>query len=344
MIKVLIPDLPSPQAILPYLEEMHNSAQYVNDCPLVQRFEGALSEITGYPVAVVSNGTVALELALRALELPPRSLVLVPSVTYVASGQAIRNAGLTPVLADVDPMTWLLTPEYAANTVRDLDIRAVMPVAAFGARLPLREWARFQGETDVKVIVDGAGSLYSQQEQVPIPICYSLHATKFLGVGEGGFVTGPGDFVKKVHSLANFGPYGTNGKMSGFHAAVGLAALADEFQLATKRIATFVQEAAYRNSLPPWVGQQQASIIGRTVMPILVPRRRDLIEAALLEAGIETKRWYCPLLHEREEFDCDLLPLVHARIIGEHLIGLPFHSQLKATDVQHICDTLRRFP
>jgi dTDP-4-amino-4,6-dideoxygalactose transaminase len=325
MIRVLVPELPDPGLIQPYLQRMDESRDYVNDCALVREFEQALRRFTHTPVAAVSNGTVAIELALRSLGLPPRSRILVPSVTYVATGQAVRNAGHVPVLADVDPYTWTLDANYAASR---LDISAVVPVAAFGRPVDAREWESYRRATGTPVVIDAAGSIFTQD--VRMLTCFSLHATKFLGIGEGGVIAAPDvGAVGRVRALANFGPGGTNAKMSGIHAAVGLAAATtDAWMLAKlRKVATLYSHYALR--LPASVRRQAgATMCGATLMPVLLPEGFTAVNVAadLQKVGIDCKRWYAPFLHERTEFlDCDR---VDSLPVSQHAQPLPARAAL----------------
>ena len=118
-IPLLIPELPSVAELQPYLERIDAARWYSNFGPLCREFEGALAGMfiakNAQPVRVttVSSCTLGLELALRALDLAPGSQVLLPALTFVASATAVVRAGLVPVAADVDPQSWLLTPEIA---------------------------------------------------------------------------------------------------------------------------------------------------------------------------------------------------------------------------------------
>ena len=232
MIKVLIPSMPTAEELLPYLRRIDESRVYVNGGQCLYELQDRLEALLHARVAPVANGTLAIDLALRAIELPPGSDVLVPALTFPGTGLAIRNAGHVPVLADCCPLTWQLTPEMAEAIVRERpSIKAVVPVAAFGLPVPADEWKAFHDATHLPLVIDAAGALL--QQVVPnrkgIAVCFSLHATKAVGAGEGGAVAcvDPA-LIARVASMASFGPNGTNAKMSEYHAAVALASLAPE--------------------------------------------------------------------------------------------------------------------
>lgn len=342
MIKVMVPSMPTADELLPYLRQMDEARVYVKGGPLVKRLELDLSALTRSPCTVVGNGTVSLELALRALELPRGAGVLVPAVTFVATGQAIINAGLVPVLCDVEPGTWQLSAERAAQlVVSDRSIRAVIPVAAFGLPVPIEPWERFNYRTNMPVLIDAAGAIYGQQTS-PVPeviVSFSLNATKALGAGEGGVVA-TSDLLlgERVASLANFGPGGTNARMSEYHAAVGLASL--------HRVTSWRADVDrwYAEHLPGCIGMQRGDQAMRTLLPVLLPSFASAQNAAecMSRRGIETKQWYQPFLDERAEFSgcAKWGPMPVTDMLRRRLLGLPYHQFLTEADVADVCSTL----
>lgn len=349
MIRVLQPSMPRADELLPYLQEIDASRVYVNQGPMVRRLEQRIAAWVGAPECrVVANGTVSLELALRALNLPPGSGVLVPAVTYVSSAQAIVNAGLTPVLCDVHPDTWQLAAEDAARIVAAVGrerMGAVMPVATFGAPVPIEPWEKFTYDTDLPVLIDAAGAILGQQTS-PIPeivLSFSLHATKAIGCGEGGaIVTCDRNLLERIEQLATFGPGGTNAKMSEYHAAVGLASFNAVSVLWRERLATW-----YGEHLPEGITCELPYGVGATLCPVLMPPGIDAasVQAKLRGLGIETKRWYAPFLDERPEFaHCPRQPsLVVTEQLRRRCLGLPWHAFLGEADVQAVCNALEVF-
>ena len=138
-IPLLIPAMPTADAVLPYLHEVDRNLWYTNFGPLNRRFEakilGDIAPGLGQEnITTVSNCTVGLELALQSCGVGAGGRVLVPSLTFVATATAIVRAGMTPVFADIDAGSWCLTPEIAARVVSSVD--AVMPVSTFGVGRP----------------------------------------------------------------------------------------------------------------------------------------------------------------------------------------------------------------
>lgn len=358
-IPLMVPDLPNAEALLPHLRRIDHHRWYTNFGPLVQEFEHALASMLSEDNASVpyvvtsSNATVALELCLQAMSLPKGARVLVPGLTFVATATAVVRAGLTPVIADIDPDTWLLTPELATQALSQTVFDAVLPVAAFGCPQNIEAWALWQDKHDIPVLIDAAGA-FGNQRIGHIPSVFSLHATKSLGIGEGGFIASTNTkFIEHIRCLSNFGigdnhgavlEAGTNGKMSEYHAAVALAAL--PHWLRRKALRIHLQKV-YQTQLMakcPEIQFQLKPDTIPTLLPIGLPKNIDAgtVATDLARLGIATRRWYCPPIFEHPAFQtCSLagdLPI--CRDLGKRLIGLPFHLELSEQDISYVCCAL----
>lgn len=347
MIRVLVPDMPTADDLLPYLRRMDAEKRYVNGGPLMRELEASLGDLVHAPVAALSNGTMAIELALRALRLPRGSSVAVPAVTFVATGQAIANAQLKPVICDVDPATWQLTPECLVEVADSWQIRAVIPVAAFGMPVPVEPWEKFARDTRVPVVIDAAGALIEQQvSQSPNLITtFSLHATKFVGAGEGGAIATFDRFLlQRIAQMAAFGPYGTNAKMSEYHAAVGLASL-DTARISAKIERNAAVARAYLDGLGVSMLLQRPPRGDTTLLPVLLPDGHKAVDVqlALDRHEVESRQWYRPFLDELQQFGNAPRPfkLPITSLLRERMLCLPFHGHLSGADVAHVCFALR---
>lgn len=329
MIKLMIPDMPTADELLPYLRRIDEAKTYSNRGPLVTMLEDLLSQIIGAPCVTVTNCTVALELALRSLDLPQEALVSAPAFTFAATGRAIESAGLLLDLRDVDSTTWqLATPDPLVT------LDAVVPVAPFGEPVDQTAWFKYTRSSEVPVVIDAAGALLSQDLAPGVDAVFSLHATKFIGAGEGGvFASVDPQRVEAVRKLTMFGEGGTNGKLSEYHAAVALASLGrdrlNRKLTETKRVAN-----EYTAHFP-----DMRVRLDSTIAPLLLPEGSTAagMVLALQAFGIEAKQWYQPFLDEHGW--PHLLPMTEQ--LRQRLIGLPFHTQLSNDDVQRVCSTLR---
>jgi len=360
-IHCLVPDLPSPSEVMPLLEEMHSNRWYSNFGPLVQRFERAMETFLeeengarGFGVATFSSATTALELAIRALEFEPGTKVLVPALTFPATALAVLNAGHEPVLIDVDAHTWELSPELAAKACAEESYGAVVPVAAYGRPIDGAGWAAFQEKTGVRVLMDVAAALGQQPIEDTLTYCFSLHATKPFGVGEGGLlVSQDAQLIDRSKSLSNFGfsgpagviqRQGTNAKFGEYYAAMGLAQIDRWPELIERRREVMDLYQQQLNKLTNRVGLQagMGSYVP-AVFPVYVKNGAEALIAALDAGGVQTRRWYLPPLYEHPAlkgtsgaFGDDPSAFPVCEDLKHSLVGLPFHGFLGAEDIAKI--------
>ena len=363
-IPLLVPDMPLADELLPWLKRIDATRWYSNFGPLVRELESALIGMfaersdKSLHLTTVSNCTAGLELALLALDLKPGSRVLVPALTFVATATAVLRAGHLPVIADVDPHTWLLTPAIARAALAREALDAILPVATFSCPHEIEGWNAFIAETGLPVVIDAAAAFGNQWECGRTTLVFSLHATKSLAAGEGGMVVSRDfDLIARIRKLSNFGinldPHevtpvgqvempGINAKMSEYHAAIGLANLAKWPALAASRVELHARYAGRLGEIaglePRW--QRVPAQTVRTLMCFRVRSAglREAIEVACAASGIETRRWYLPPLNRHFAFAA--LPvagsLQEANRLFDGLVGLPFHSRLTATDIDAI--------
>ena len=359
-----MPDLPSPQDVTPFLEEMSAGRWYSNFGPLCQRFEQSMKAFLRtsdaqpeFSVVSFTSATTALEAALRVLGLPEGARILLPTLTFPATATAVINGGYVPVYADVCEECWELTPEIAKSMLAEQRIDAIMPVAVYGRPVDAGEWDRVVEETGLPVVVDAAAALGQQKIGRKAHYAFSLHATKPFGVGEGGLlVTCDEQIADQARSWSNFGfmgaggvisQVGTNAKMGEFYAATGLAQLKRWDTVVARR--TKVLEA-YRNRLKSLdnVVVLQASD-GDFLPATFVVRTQGKARAVaehLKSKGIHTRYWYLPPLYEHPALaryaeglsPSEAFPVTEA--LKNDLIGLPFHSFLSTEDVDTVCSAL----
>src|SRR5229473_7959802 len=185
-VPIMRPKLPAAERIVPYLRRIDEARIYSNFGPLVASFEERLAThlgLAGETVVTMANATMGLMLTLAVL------------------------AGLVPYFVDVDPMTWALAAGDLAEAIAWAPgtVGAVMPVAPFGQPVDVAAWDRFRASTGLPVVIDAAAGF---DALVPgeTPAVVSLHATKVLGTGEGGFVVCANpSIVRGVRTASNFG-------------------------------------------------------------------------------------------------------------------------------------------
>ena len=350
------PRLPSAPAILPYLEQIDEARWYSNFGPLVTAMEARLAARfgDGARVCTAANATLALALALKAMGAVEGSLCAVPSWTFVATAHAVVQAGLVPWFLDVDPADWMLHPETVDASLADAPGRvgAVMPVAAFGAPLDIEAWTAFRDRTGVPVLIDAAAA-FDTACDASIPLCVSLHATKPLGVGEGGFFACDDHaLLEHFRRLTSFGFLGaresafpsSNAKLNEYAGALGLVGLDvwPATRLRWLRAAQLMRIALLdlpQVRLQPGWG---VSWIGSTCVVELAEGAAGAVEQALEASGVQTRRWWGLGCHESPAFagaPQTALPITER--LARSCIGLPFAVDLSEDEVSRIAVALR---
>ena len=346
------PRLPLADEIVPYLRRIDQSRWYSNGGPLAEEFEARLAtHAGGGAVATVANATVGLALALLAYDVPPGSLCMVPAWTFAATGHAIQLAGLVPWIVDVDAASWSLEPAAAREFLRNAPgpVSAVIPVSPFGQPIDFASWNSFRDETGLAVVIDAA-AMFDTIRAESVPAVVSLHATKVLGVGEGGFVVGTdASFIQELHKRANFGFWGSrqatvrsfNGKLSEYAAAVGLAALdtwvatrADFARVAAAYVKAFAGEATVM--IQEGFGERWVS---STVIVAVEEAGAEAVGRALAAHRIGTRRWWGGGLHRHAAFE--KFPrggTDNTDELADSVLGLPCWRDLPNEQIERISD------
>jgi len=357
MIPVMRPMLPAAERLLPYLKQIDSARIYSNFGPLALAFERRLAAHFGQPeaaVTTVANATLGLALALLAQQVRPGALCMLPAWTFVASAHDVRLAGLVPYFAAVDARTWGLDAASAAELLAraPAQVGAVMPVAPFGQPIDFVAWDRFRASTGIPVVIDAAAGFDSLAPS-ETPAVVSLHATKALGVGEGGFVASTDQsLIAEIRTRANFGFRGgrtavaaaMNAKLSEYHAAVGLAAL-DEWPQA--RAEWTAAAGAYRRALPESnrVRFQDGfgeSWISSTCNLSFAASTAAQVEGVLTSARIDSRSWWGTGAHAHPATAaCPRLPIPATEKLAHSTIGVPMFRDMTAADIGRVADCIR---
>lgn len=359
MIPVLRPSLPTAEQLLPYLRRIDATRVYTNWGPLTLELEERLCRRFSLPLGGVvsaSSGTSALTAAILAsagLAQGRRRLAIVPALTFVATAVSAESCGYELAIADVDPGTWQLDPERVAARA-DLDeAGVVIPVAPFGRPVPHAAWFEFRERTGIPVVIDGAATFEAaalRPEEIlgELPVAMSFHATKAFATGEGGCVASTDtSVVEQVGQALNFGFFGSadsstpslNGKLSEYHAAIGLAELE---QWNVKQQATARVLELYRAHFDR-LGLGDSLVCGPEVAsPYVLFHARTRAEAddvgsSLADAGVSHRFWYGRGLQAHTRYtECSADPLPVTEELASRLLGLPFAVDLEERTVERI--------
>ena len=365
-IRLLIPDLPLAESLLPWLQRIDAERRYANFGPLVQELELTLAR--HWPVAAaneapaplqvqtLNSGTAPLELAIAAMDLPAAGEVLLPAYTYPASAASVLRNGMQAVFADVAADTWQLSPALARAVAERRPLAMVMPVATYGCPLDVAAWDAFVDDTGIPVLMDAAAAFGNQAVGRRAHATFSLHATKPFGIGEGGLlVTRDAELAARVRRLFDSGfsqgrvlVPGTNAKLSEYAAAVALAQWQRWSGLQARRRLLWER---YRETLASLPGILMQSGFENGALPASVvlrlPVAAEQAANALAESGVETRRWYWPPLQKHPAFvACPVFaPEASAGMavteqLAEYSLGLPWHNFLLEEDLLRIKQVL----
>jgi len=351
------PKLPIGERIAPYLRRIDEGRIYSNFGPLVRSLESRLAVrfgISDEGVITVANATLGLGLALVAQHPEPGSLCAVPAWTFAATPHAVTQAGLIPYFVDVGPATWVLDPEIVSDQLARAPgkVGAVMPVAPFGQPIDVSLWDQFRTRTGLAVVIDAAAG-FDSLVPADVPCVVSLHATKVLGVGEGGcIVSRDAELIQDLRARSNFGFFksrqamvsATNAKLSEYHAAIGLAAL-DEWDVTRAEWMTVGNRyndafsGSNRVQLQPGFG---ISWISSTCILDISDCGADRVERALDAAEIETRRWWGRGAHDHPA--TRRLPrssLPNTEVLARSTIGVPFYRDLELSAIRRIAECVQ---
>ncbi len=356
-----------------------NEARYLLDCissgyvssvgPYVDRFEAAVAELAGAESAVaVSSGTAALQMALLALDVEPGSEVWIPSLTFIATANAVVHAGATPVLVDSSALAMDMDPDLIEDELRrrtragEALPAALIPVHLYGEPADLR-WNKLAAEYGVRVVEDAAeavGSKWAHGDLAGLGVgtagaagCFSFNGNKTVTAGGGGVVVGALPLTERVRHLSTqaripgtdyeHDAVGFNHRLTNLCAAVGLAQLErlDEISAARRTIhERYVEEVALMEGIDciRWSDQSNCWL---TVVTFDSLEKRDQAKLRLHEARVLVRRTW-PALHNQK-------PYRNARLIGSGKAAeawsaaglcLPSSPTLAASDQDRVLSVL----
>ncbi|RJX18369.1 MAG: LegC family aminotransferase [Desulforudis sp.] len=332
--------------------------------PLISEFEERFAGYVGARYAVVTvNGTAALQLALRLLGIGPGDEVIVPALTFIATANPVMYAGATPVVVDVDPLTWNIDPDGVERAVTGRT-RAVIPVHLYGNPADmsrLMDIARRHGLYVIEDAAEALGATYNGQHvgtfgDIGI---FSFNGNKVITTGGGGMlVTNDPDLAARARLLVNQGrrsdameyehlEIGYNFRLTNIQAALGLAQMErlEQF-LNTKRR----NAALYRKLLRdvPGLEWQQELPEGRSswwMFSILVDtgvfnRNRQAVAEGLRAAGIQVRPLFLPLSQQPAYAGYGIKTCPVAESLHRRGLNLPSASFLTEEDVRYVCQIL----
>jgi perosamine synthetase len=350
-----------------------NEKKYVNDClestwisshgKYINKFEETFSDYIGVKNSIATNnGTTALHLALVGLGLKTGDEVIVPTVTYIATANAVKYCGATPVFVDVKQETMNINPNLIEEKISNRT-RGIIPVHLYGHPADMVSINRVAKKHNLWVLEDaaeahGAEVLGAKVGRLGTCATFSFFGNKIITTGEGGMITTNDDnLAEKLRILRGQGMdpnrrywfqiIGYNYRMTNIQAAIGLA-----------QMEAIERALSDRKRLAGWYNESLRDLSTIISLPIEAPwakhvywmytiylrdggeKNRDTIMQTLDEMGIETRPVFYPL-HTLPPYQEDNAYPV-SDLWAQRGINLPTHRFLTRKDVSFIAESLQK--
>lgn len=353
MIQVTKPYLPPLDLYNTYLQGVWERQWLTNHGPLVQELEEKLKKYLGVRhLLFVNNGTVALQIALKALAV--KGEVITTPFSYVATTNTILWENCKPVFADIKNSDFNIDPDAIEPLITE-DTVAILATHVYGNPCDVDAIGKIAARHKLKVIYDGAhafGAVFNNKPVLAygdIATC-SFHATKIFHTVEGGaIITNDDELAGKMILYRQFGhigdehfSIGINGKNSELHAAMGLCLLPliDEFIAArkntTEQYNCLLQELSLQRPEP-----LSGTTYNYSYYPVLLDTEDLLlqIKTLLAENGIITRRYFYPSLNNLPQYSGEPCPVSES--VCSRVLALPLYYGLPQDDVLRICNLIK---
>ncbi len=352
-----------------------NEKKYVNDCldtswissngKYIKEFEEAFASWLGVKHALsCSNGTVGLHIPLLALGLKPGDEVLVPALTYIATANAVRYCGATPVFVDCLSDTWNIDPADLERKVTP-NTKGIIPVHLYGNPCDMYQIMEIAKDNDLFVLEDAAeshGAEYHGKKTGTFGTAgvFSFFGNKIITTGEGGMVVTNDDLLAEKMRLFKgqgmdpnrrywFIETGYNYRMTNIEAAIGLAQLENiDHHIADRmRVVNWYNEQI--RNMPDYFTPQVVTNDSQSVwwmFSILLTQRSKLSRDELIKAleadGIETRPLFYPI-HIMPPYLDNQASCPVSEEISLRGVNLPTHALLTYNEIEYICKQLIKY-
>ncbi|HUT09435.1 MAG TPA: DegT/DnrJ/EryC1/StrS family aminotransferase [Thermoguttaceae bacterium] len=346
---------------------------WVTQGPKVAEFERAVADYCGTDDAVaVSSCTAALHLALLTLDVGPGDEVICPSMSFIATANAVQYTGATPIFADVDPRTYNLDPDAVEAAITS-STKAIMVVHQIGLPADIDRFRALGEAYDLKILEDAACAIGSRYKGRPIGghtemACFSFHPRKVITTGEGGMIaTNNPDYARRLRLLRQHGMdlsdvarhgtkqvlteqyvcLGYNYRMTDIQAAIGIEQIGklDRIVQGRRELAARYTEALANHPWlrPPHVPDYAEPNYQSYAVQLTeeAPLGRDELMQRLLDAEIATRRGIM-LIHREPSYQDAKLggPLTASQAASENSLLLPLYPQMEAADQDKVIGML----
>lgn len=330
----------------------------------VKEFEENFAEYIGVKHAVaVSNGTVALDVALKTLDIGPGDEVITSAFSFIASSNCILFQNAKPVFADIDPKTFNIDPSDVAKKIT-AKTKAVLPVHLFGHPAKMDELKEIAEDKKIVVVEDAAqahGAEYKRQKAGSLGTmgCFSLYATKNMMTGEGGIITSSdqkladkmrlirshGEVKKYTHDILGF-----NYRLTNLNAAIGLVQLKklDRFNEKRRENAKLLSKGIddIKGLTAPYVDSNVNHVFHQYVIRVEneFSMTRDELSNYLSENGVGVAVHYPIPIYKQPlylKLGYNKVTCPNAEDACNRVLSLPIHPQVTIEDIDYILNILK---
>jgi len=356
------PNLPNRDTLHAYLDHIIDSRWLTNNGPLVRKLRDKLEEYLQVKHCIpVSNGTIALELAERALGF--RNEVILPSYTFVATPHSLQWQKINPIFADIGELDVTISPDSILRAM-NYTTSGIIGVHVYAHPCDYKSIEKIASDRKIKVLYDAAHAFGCEVDNVPYATLgdasvFSFHATKFFNSFEGGAIaTNNEGLAEEVRLMANFGfagkvqdqvdYLGINGKMTEISAAMGLAMLETVEQIRERNLLNFL---VYRDCFSRIEGIsliEPPNRITKHNWQYVIARLdnenfglcRDQVVSALEAENVLVRRYFFPGCHRmhpyREQFRNSSNMLPNTDLLAKQVIAFPTGQEVNEQAIRKI--------
>lgn len=351
-----------------YIEEirpMWDSHWLTNMGQKHQLFQEQLMSYFGADnVELLTNGHMALEMTIQALDFPAGSEIITSPFTFASTTHAIVRNGLTPVFCDIDDKSYCIDAEKIEALITDKTV-AIMPIHVYGNICDVDKIDSIAKKYDLKVIYDAAHTFGEKYRDISVAnygdaSCLSFHATKVFNSIEGGAVVYKNiNLGKRLYNLKNFGildentvvDVGANAKMNEFCAAMGICNLRHIGEEIEKRHTVYDRYIAGLKDIAGVLCNriQDGVQSNYAYFPIIIDEAeygisRDTLHNILKEKNIVTRKYFYPLITDfecyRDQFSSADTPV--AKWVSDRVLTLPMYADLSIEVIDYIVDIIAK--
>ncbi|MEO0225045.1 MAG: DegT/DnrJ/EryC1/StrS family aminotransferase [candidate division WOR-3 bacterium] len=328
----------------------------------VDMFEEKFASYCGTKYALTtSNGTTALHLVLAALGIKPGDEVIIPDITFVATGNTVKYVGAKPVIVDIEEDTLCIDPESVKKAITP-KTKAIIAVHLYGHPANMEEINKIAEEYDLIVIEDAAEAHGAEVNGKKVGSLghvgtFSFYGNKIITTGEGGMITtNDANLYERMrhlrdHAMSKEKRYwhtevGFNYRMTNIQAALGLAQLERVDEIIAKKRLIFKWykeglkdiEGIKLNYEAPWA----KNVYWMVCLEVegYTEKQRDELMKRLKEKNIDTRPYFYPL-SDMPMFEKADTPIAHK--VYQRGLNLPSYFDITREDVQYICEVIRGF-